>query len=545
MKRGTQRKSNPRLNYSIKISDMNYSLLLRLYHGDAAVVELLSKEARAALEIETPLFRFIEEVTRASTPRHVFLTGNAGDGKTFTAMQVFTARDGVCVVHDASELYAEASDPIDALATHLEAALNRDERIFMSINRGQLERLHDAQLGRSGALDELIRQAYEQLHLNVSWETRTSSVAVIDLGLLDTLSPLVLSPMLDKLQRARAVNDMAAPTRRAFEAAKEALGDERVRARVVRALTLIRGAGHHVTMRQLWSTLSFMLTGGREPLDDTPLTLEDALGARLYSEVAEGDLFELLRREDDPSTAPQPELDHAALVSATLRAELAACPGLSFLGDEPPLRGRALNRVAAVHRWPRARAVMRPKPVFDRLVDDLRAMGPGWHRSEKLPTELLLKGIYASLGLWSSSNARPVWEWLCYDSRRLDGATAVANAELDSREVGLGLPRPNPAAQRALEGSWRPPYIWMIYGEDEPRLRLTPTLVEALAVRGSDRAISAAALSEAEQLRLWRWLSHVGGRGQRRDGHLRLFRPGDNEPLELTSDWTTEKLSLG
>ncbi|MEC9400316.1 MAG: hypothetical protein VX475_22000 [Myxococcota bacterium] len=517
--------------------------MLRLYHGDASVVELLSEGERAALAIETPLLRFVRDVALAPEVAHVFLTGNAGDGKTFTALQAFKPRPGFCVVHDASAFYGAGGDPVDALARHLSDALTRHEKIFMSINRGMLERLYNkTQESYAGPLRELLISAYEQLRLDVSWGPECASVSVIDLGLLDTLSPPVLGLVLEKVRATRPLEELSAPSRESLSAALAALHDTQVSARLLRGLALVRGAGHHVTMRQLWSLFSYIVTGGRAPADETPLTLGDALGARLFSDEAQGALFELLRAVDDPSLTPQAELDLAALVDPTLPRQLASCPGLSFITAEVDLSGLALKRAAAIHQWPRANDPPKPKPLYDRLVESLRALGEGWKGGGSLPIELLIQGMYRGLGLWSSRGVYPVWQRLCYDSRRLEAATSLANSELELEKLRLGLPRPNPAAQRALEGCWTPPHVWMIYDQEEPRLRLTPRLVEVLAALGSGR--EAFTLTEPERLHIWRWLSQIGDRAKPAGGHVKLFHPSAETPKELTRTWATGQLSI-
>src|SRR5262249_36769900 len=116
---------------------INYSLLLDLYKGKGLVVENLSVEARAALTIETPLFRFFSAAGRTGRPRHIFLTGNAGDGKTFASLTADAG--GFTVVRDASAGEAgEVGAPVEELARRLAAVLGRGERLLVAINRGQL-----------------------------------------------------------------------------------------------------------------------------------------------------------------------------------------------------------------------------------------------------------------------------------------------------------------------------------------------------------------------------------------------------------------------
>ena len=68
------------------MSGIDYDLLLDLYRGKATAVERISEKNRLQLAINTPLTHFIEEADTSGIPKHVVLTGNAGDGKTFAAL---------------------------------------------------------------------------------------------------------------------------------------------------------------------------------------------------------------------------------------------------------------------------------------------------------------------------------------------------------------------------------------------------------------------------------------------------------------------------
>jgi hypothetical protein len=134
--------------------------------------------------------------------------------------------------------------------------------------------------------------------------------------------------------------------------------------------------------------------------------------------------------------------------------------------------------------------------------------GPGWRAAGSV-TSQLLRGAYEQLRLPASGGHFPAWQYLCYDSARLPNAAAVADEELDPSALLLALPRPAPAAERALGGAWRPPFLWLALageGEEPARatLRLTPRLFAALYA-----AVPTMELTEAELLTLRRWVGRT------------------------------------
>lgn len=183
---------------------LTYGLLLDLYKGKATVVEHLSQEQRSALAVETPLFQYIREAGAAGTPRHIFVTGNAGDGKTFA---ILTANsEGFTAIPDASARRSEErTSPVEALADRLEGHLERGERLLVAINRGQLDRLEGVASHRAGRLAALAASARASARPQAQWPMDAGdNLAVIDLGLFDTLSQQVLEPMFDRVSQATA-----------------------------------------------------------------------------------------------------------------------------------------------------------------------------------------------------------------------------------------------------------------------------------------------------------------------------------------------------
>jgi hypothetical protein len=518
---------------------LTYILLLSLYHGRASVVELLSAGARAQLRVDTRVFAYLERFAADESPRHLFLTGNAGDGKTFAALTALPAPGpGLHVVHDASAVWSSGHDPISALAAQLSAALGRGERLLVAINRGQLERLvqHVASWGADDALPQLLRAALSQLRLEVSWDAAVSAqVAVIDLGLWDTLHGDVLEPLLERLATAQADVQLAAPTAAAFEAAKRALADPNIRARVKLSLQATRALGQHTTMRQLWAALAYIMTGGRAPDDATPLGPRDAVGARLFEEDAQSELFERLRAVFDPALSPQPALA-IDLLAGRLPATLSAAVGVEGLLTQPTGEGQRLARIAWTHGRDGMGEINPPEDSsFDLHVKHLRTREPGWH-SLSTSAQSLLRGAYKRANLWSEGEDFPAWQRLCYDAGRIEGAAAVAAGAVEVERLEFGLPRPAPAAAEALGDAWRPPYLWVRYGEGGAQLRLEPHMLNVLRGEGG-------ALTKTEQTLLSRWLATLTSKASGRAG-VSIARGPDAKPVQLLRDELTGELTI-
>lgn len=489
------------------MTDLTYQLLLELYRGKASVVEQISDEERAALRIETPLTQYIRTAAHLGVPRHIFLTGNAGDGKTFAVLTADPV--GFVPVYDASAKREDAdTHPIENLATALTAALDQGHRLLVAINRGQLERLETYASTRGGQLATIVSQARRYGRLQASWSgtEESSEVALIDLGLVDTLSSEILDRMLDKLCAAGPVSGMSAESTLAFTRALEALRQSNVRLWIRRVLETARAAGHHATMRQLWSFLSYLATGARSLSSNKPVGLSDSVGVRLFSEEAEGPLFELARDLLDPATTPDPVTTRKALLG-TLLESLRSIPGLQdLLADADDVSGRALLRAVAVHT-PTHHPPRRFEDTFGRLQTLLRKMPPGWQEAQQV-TDTLLTGVYRQLGLSAVASVFPAWQVLCYDSSRLQEAALIAVDEIDSSKIRLALPRPAPACEEALGGAWRAPYLWLSLagpeGSEPGILRLTPNLFSALYGDAGD-----VVLTEPELLTLRRWVGRI------------------------------------
>ncbi len=484
---------------------LRYELLLDLYRGKGTAVEQIAKCDRAAIAIPTPLISYLEAIDTCETPKHVFLTGNAGDGKSFAAVTANIS--GMRVVCDASESFGSAEDPLSGLASLLEKYLSAGDRLLVAINRGQMDRLLGyVQENQSQAprVCQLLTAARGQLRLAVDGVESDELVAVIDLGLFDTVSDTVTEALLDRVATAEITGGITPQTRIATVAAQEGLLLPEVRDSIKRALRAARTAGTHATMRQLWTLVAYLVTGGRAVDEERAPDLSDSVGARLYDERSAGTLAPVYGRLSDPCQTSQPSIAKRVL-AGSWEEMFRDVPGLGSLATLPvgPERGKIIVRAAAVHGvrefvpddW------IRPADTYERAIGVL-AKSTGWQDQRRI-SDTLLHGIYGALGLWRTSGSFPAWSRLCYDAHRIASAGAVACARIAEGDLRVGLPRPPQTTLDALGEAWWPPHILLGFSgqvEKHP-LRITPSMFRALS--GQERRV----LAPASVFLLQRWLA--------------------------------------
>ena len=523
---------------------LGYGLLLKLYGGRATAVEQLTQAEMQAILFETPLVRFLRRLGDLETPRHVFLTGNAGDGKSFAVVAASLDPGEFQVVLDASESLGtgDTGDPISALASEFDRHLAAGKRLLVAINRGQLERLSDyLRRGReaSDPTRKVVESASSQTRLRVRWDSQHEVVGLIDLGHFDALSDEVIAALLQKAASATLPGEgVSNSTREIFEAARRALMDGNVAKNVCHVLQSLDGRGRHVTLRQLWQVVAYLATGARRVNDISPARIADSVGARLFSEKAKGALFESIMA-CDPMLVPQPGLAREAL-EADLSEKLSRRPGLAPLleeGLDEVHDGPALIRAACLHGHGTAEWPTFPKSPYRKLVRELRQRdgAVAWHSISGLSPQLF-RGVYRCLGYWQSAHLLPAWQRLCYDSTRFEDRVdaAVAVARINAESLRFALPKPPPLAVEALGESWQPPYVLMapVTSNKEPHeansLRLTPRLFRSL----HDESAGDASLSAEEGLVVARWLAGLSPSAESDDG-VWVSQGGTDRALRL------------
>lgn len=529
--------------------ELNYDLLLKLNRGAGTVVERLTSDEREALLIETPIIRFLRALPNQDEPRHVFLTGNAGDGKTFAIECARVANEAAFrsfeIIRDASEICEEGKDPVRSLADQMAAALRKDRRLLVAINRGQFERLYsqveEDQRPEDQALASLLELAKPQLALREELgDEDTSQALVVDLGLVDTLSEETCAPLLDRLAETLPSPGMDATALAALTAAKASLKDSYSRAEVLRALGALRGRGLHVTMRQLWTLGAFLVTGWRAPNTSSSLTLRDAVVARLYADESSSPISSELRSSVDPALRPHPELALSALTS-TLATELRRHEALAPLLDEDAsAQGLEALRVGSAYGLGSQDGQGASVVAFRQASARLQKSDPGWLGDKEI-AKGILQGVFKLLHLPELGQSFPSWQHLCYNYQRSDEATRLAERAFNYQSFEVSVPRPTSAAVLAM-GTWSPPRISIaprVKGEIGPRLQLTPDLFNLIWAPKRGASLGRA---QAEVLR--RWVSQCGESAASLDEGVHLSTPAYAGITTISRDTLTGHLTI-
>ncbi|RKH62297.1 hypothetical protein [Corallococcus llansteffanensis] len=506
---------------------LTYDLLLDLYRGKSAAVEQIGHQSEVgALAIDTPVTALISALDAGHGPKHLVLTGSAGDGKTFAALTAKT-KDFEVITDASARRLGVTTDPIADLAAQVEEVLRLNRRLLLAINRGQLERLYDHARGSTKQQVRVFAEiARSRTALRPSWEATAVDVAVADLGHLDR-QPTV-EAMLDKVLAIPDSPYLAPPTREAFALAKGALSDRRVREWVALVVRSASSAGANVTMRQLWSFVAFLATGARAPSDERPVGLADAVGARLFAGEINDPLFSAARQECDPAVTPDASLTRRIL-AGDLLARMKGSPLKALAADREGWRdGRRLIRIAAVHGLAEARALSLAEDQYGGTVQQLLKEGPGWHAFGPL-VRVLVGGIYSRLGLWKAAAILPSWQMLCYDTARSSSASLVADRDLNASRFKLAVPRPPPDVEAFLLKAWRPPFVWL-GTPDGPRLRLMPRTFRGLIIANERLVHEDLFASE-------RWLARAGSASATESPEsstpVRVARRGDPNSIML------------
>ena len=482
---------------------LTYDLLQSLQGGSASVAEHLTADQRRSLWVETPVAEYLREAASCSPRRHLFLTGSAGDGKTTLLREISESFDP-----DEWHLCSDASDRnVPDLAEGLSEELRAGRYLLVAINRGQLERLEDyvSECDEHEGLRVVLETVAACMELRVRWtdsdRERAAGALAIDLSLQETLAEEVVSRVLERaLSTALPEGPWA---RQVFQASVEALSCEGVQSRVHQLLRVVSSHGRQVTMRDLWSFVSHLLTGGHSgTAAEAPLGaggLREAVGARVFGQpvgVGQVLLAQLICDAGgtaDPARAAWPSLT-ADLLRKGLPTVLQGLVGLDGLALSPLELPEAelsdLGAAAVRTAWVHGHAMTMDsdwEPTaenaqFPKLVNALKNEADWVHDPQLAHT--LVSDLSALAGQPSVQGQPLAWRVLAYEVRRRQVAPFLAGDVIKLAEVHLGLPRPHPDVEQALGDRYRVPFVWIGVGVGEgPRLRLTPSLVSAMTER--------------------------------------------------------------
>ena len=271
----------------------------------------LSEKDFSYIHIETPLEKFIAKEVRNGTS--IFLTGNAGDGKTHILRRLApTIRDcGAVVVEDATAVMRKGS--ILPILDQWREAVSKKVPFCIAINEYPLYLLlrDRSQPVISELIVELNRQCQNRLVYGSESKNEESNnkLLLIDLSFRNPLNPDIASNMLDKLLSDVNFDKTFSDSVPMLARNINRLQDKQVRERILFLFERLSDMGCRTTIRELWIILASMLLGYRSDLEPA---FSDGF-KHWYSEIlfSNSQRFTLSRNLSltDPATCSHPVWD--------------------------------------------------------------------------------------------------------------------------------------------------------------------------------------------------------------------------------------------
>ncbi|MBK5971109.1 MULTISPECIES: Druantia anti-phage system protein DruA [Thiorhodovibrio] len=245
--------------------------------GPKTVSDALTLQELDKLHIDFAIESFV--AAQVADGRSLFLTGNAGDGKTHILRKLAPRlkKAGAVVVEDATACMRR--NQIEPVIERWRDA-ERDGRPFcIAINEYPLHLLRIAAKAHLPELAaELARQSQRPLIYgeNSLVEEATPPLFVVDLSLRNPLNPAISAEMLDRILMDQWITETSS-----LEYNKTRLADPVVKRRLMALFQRLVNIGVRVTMRELWILLARLVLGYRGDL-------KEPLGSNLeyrYTEV--------------------------------------------------------------------------------------------------------------------------------------------------------------------------------------------------------------------------------------------------------------------
>lgn len=471
---------------------MSYELLLGLYFGESSNADLTSPEARRQLHVRTPLEDYMAQTLRQGLD--VVLTGNPGDGKSHVA-HVLRAAGGL----GDTEVHPDLSAGPSAEAIERWLGARRAGRRFLLLgNEGPLLEFLDALQGSPalGAEAAELRGQLRRLLVQQRSELppEPKRVALVDLADRSVLDAVVIETTLERVSSEEFLPGFSRAGDSSVGRNLLALQHPEVRRRLGRVLCAAgRRRGEHVTFRQLWSAVSFAVTGFKTLSTLRQELSQDAVGLGttpmdyLTSPRGRGLLLEAVRSFGDPAAVPDPDLDEQLWSTGQPS-------GGEWFGDElrsePPAtlwaQGQRSEALRALAQLKRAVALLHERG--GRLVD-------GLERGLRLPRDVIdealrreivrgLRHLYLSPAeepgaqRWLLEGV-PLWIGFSYGDRPAEERPHVAVRTLDEAEFEVLRPQRAPWLEKVLGPP--PDVVWLVHRASGVSLRVDAEMLGALA----------------------------------------------------------------
>jgi hypothetical protein len=251
--------------YSIAASDGPTGIWYQLAAaGPKTASESLTDEELDRLHIDIAIESFIQD--HLSPGKSIFLTGNAGDGKTHVLRRLEPRLRALGAVVERDATAAMRRNQIAPVLDRWRAALHARAPFCIAINEYPLYLLRTK---AQESLPELAlalerhcrsRLVYGDHELN---NGDAQDLLVIDLSLRNPLSPHIAGPMLDRIVKDPCWQTKNSGLSQTGRDNLDRLRDPMVRKRLLGLFARLADVGIRVTMRELWILLARMVIGYR------------------------------------------------------------------------------------------------------------------------------------------------------------------------------------------------------------------------------------------------------------------------------------------
>lgn len=506
--------------------------------GPGATSEGLTPEELNRINVPTPLDRFIEDKVRQGIS--VFLSGNAGDGKThiLRLLAPVLRSCGAVVVEDATATMRQ--DQIHPVLEKWRHAVSSGVPFCIAINEYPLYLLRrEAKNHLPELVSELDRQCQERL---VYGDHNTENLndlplLLIDLSLRNPLREGYADAMLEKVSSDLAAYIDPDDNRTETSYNLKRLQDPRVVDRLSKIFERLADAGNRATMRELWILLSRLCLGYR-PDQNTPM---GSGVAHWYSEVlfATDNRFSLsqILPEADPAFFSHPIWD-ARLEDRSALVEDGWWFGLPRPNIDVRLEKPAFRAIKRAFFFEHESGLA----AFDLEhadVQDFRRLLHDHDDNDTLAVSEIVQGINkAYCGVDFSGIRDSLFLWTGHRFHEQPSHSFLANRRIPASSFSLLLPRIPERVVGAFP-EYRPDHLLLSYIQNGKTIGLRIDFPLYVTLKRLGRGLPRKLLPDRDGFRIDRFIESLHRTGVAEEKRLLSAHMDRREliEVELTSDW--------
>jgi len=290
-----------------------------LYRGNSAYADNQNENLLKKIHIETSLDEAIKNAVKEK--KDVILTGSPGDGKTHI-IRVLSADLSGYDIPPIIQLDASCLTNEELFEEWKKARKNKYPYV-LAINAAVLFSLAQ-QYPKFTPITSAAKQMENAIYFIETDSSEETEVVVFDLSRREILHKEIVTSAITKITSEYLYSDCSSCHMRTscpVHLHRELLNDSLFQERLDVLLTRISLKGHHVSLRDLLSFLSFLLFGDRNctQLASTAENNEYSLLSLIYH-GGKGTIFDYIRDSFDPSSVSHPIIDEE-LLSAQVQSD--------------------------------------------------------------------------------------------------------------------------------------------------------------------------------------------------------------------------------